>query len=174
MTVMTENTSAQKTQSLTDRIRPHLTRLNLYYAGVALLALLNLYLLIHIAFAWSAAHSRNEAALEQQRIALKTSEIASKPLEGLDAKLATATDQADDFYQTRLPYAYSQIAAELGALAKKQNVKMTHVQYAQAPVLQDGNRGLTEVRIDASMTGDYRPLVLFVNSLFPSPSYQRR
>jgi type IV pilus assembly protein PilO len=165
MTVTTENTNAQRLQGVSEKTRELLTKLNLYYAGVGILALLNLYLLIHIAFAWSAAHSHDEAALAQQRVTLKAAEIATKPLQGLDGKLTKATEQADAFYQKRLPYAYSQVAGELGALAKKQGVKMTHVQYAQAPVLQSGTSPLTEVRIDASLSGDYRPLVLFVNSL---------
>jgi hypothetical protein len=38
------------------------------------------------------------------------------------------------------------------------------VQYAESPVLEAG-KALTEVRMDASLNGDYRPLVLFMNSL---------
>lgn len=156
---------AQGVQGVSERTRSLLTKLNLYYAGIVVLALVNLYLLAHMAFAWSAAHSQNEAALEQQRVAMKTAEIAKKPLEGLDGKLAKATDQADAFYQRRLPYAYSQVAGELGALAKKQNVKLIRVQYSESPVLEGSAGALTEVRMDASLSGDYKPLVLFVNGL---------
>ena len=165
MSVMTESSTRVQIQRSSDRIRALLKPLNLYYAGVALLALLNLYLLIQIGFAWNTAHSHDENALAQQRVAVKTAEIAKKPLEGLDGKLATATEQANSFYRKRLPYAYSQVAGELGALARKQDVKLTRVQYAESPVLEDGKSALTEVRMDASLSGDYRPLVLFVNGL---------
>jgi len=165
MTVMTENAVAQRTQGISEKTRALLTKLNLYYAGVAVLALLNLYLLIQIAFAWRSAHSQNEAALQQQRAALKAAQDAKKPLEGLDGKLRKATEQSDAFYQKRLPYAYSQVAGELGALAKKQNVKLTRVQYAEDPVLENSSGALTDVRMDASLSGDYRQLVLFVNGL---------
>ncbi len=66
---------------------------------------------------------------------MKTAEIAEKPLEGLDEKLAQATTDADKFYRQRLPFANSQVLASLGALAKKQGVKLTGRQYAYAPVL---------------------------------------
>jgi type IV pilus assembly protein PilO len=162
MTVMTRGVV---TQNVTERTRALLTRLNLYYAGVGVLALVNLYLLVHMAFAWRAASGQDANAIAQQTVAMKTAEIAKKPLEGLDAKLAQATADADKFSERRLPFAYSQVAGELGALAKKQGVKLTRVQYSEAPVLEGGAGALTEVRMDASLSGDYRPLVVFINGL---------
>ncbi len=162
MTVMTRSAV---TQSVTERTRRLLTLLNFYYAGVALLALVNLYLLVHMAFAWRAANSQNADALAQQTVALKMAEIQVKPLEGLDAKLAQSTTDADKFSKQRLPFAYSQILGELGALSKKQGVKLTRVQYAEAPVMEGTAGVLTEVKMDASLSGDYRPLVLFMNGL---------
>lgn len=163
MTVMTKRPVAA--QPATEKIQGLLNLLNLHVAGVAVLGLVNLYLLAHIAFAWNAANSRNDEALEQQTVAMKTAEIAKKPLEGLDAKLAAANANADKFYKQRLPFANSEVAAELGALAKKQNVKLTRVGYIYAPVMAGSAGALTEVRMDASLSGDYRPLVLFINSL---------
>ncbi len=162
MTVMTRGVV---TQNVTERTRALLTRLNLYYAGVGVLALVNVYLLVHMAFAWRAASGQDANAIAQQTVAMKTAEIAKKPLEGLDAKLAQATADADKFSERRLPFAYSQVAGELGALAKKQGVKLTRVQYSEAPVLEGGAGALTEVRMDASLSGDYRPLVVFINGL---------
>jgi type IV pilus assembly protein PilO len=138
---------------------------NFHIAGAVALGLVNLYLLAHMAFAWRAANSQNAAALADQTIQMKTAEIAKQPLEGLDEKLAQATKDADKFYKQRLPFADSQVAGELGTLAKKQGVKLTRVQYAHSPVM-DGTAGaLTEARMDASLSGDYRPLVVFLNSL---------
>jgi type IV pilus assembly protein PilO len=138
---------------------------NFHIAGAVALGLVNLYLLAHMAFAWRAANSENAAAIADQKIAMETARIAKLPLEGLDEKLAQATKDADKFYKQRLPFADSQVAGEVGALAKKQGVKLTRVQYAHSPVM-DGTAGaLTEARMDASLSGDYRPLVLFINSL---------
>lgn len=162
MTVMTKR---PETRQPVETMRGWLNLRNLHFAGVALLALVNLYLLVHIAFAWSAASSRNADAIERQTVTMKTAEIAKKPLEGLDAKLAAATANADKFYKQRLPFANSEVAGELGALAKKQNVKLTRVGYTYASVMAGSAGALTEVRMDASLSGDYRPLVLFINSL---------
>lgn len=155
----------QGVRGAVDRGRVYLTRLNLYYAGIALLTLVSLYLLMQIAFAWSTARSQNSAALEQQTVELKAAEIATKPLEGLDQKLVAATRDADTFYDTRLPTSYSEVLAELGALTKERGVKLTRAQYAPSPVLNGSSGALTEIRMDASLNGDYRPLVLFINSL---------
>jgi type IV pilus assembly protein PilO len=164
MTVMTKRPVVA--QRVTKRMRGLLNLLNLHFAGVAVLGLLNLYLLVHMAITWRAANSQNAAALADQTVAMKTAEIAKKPLEGLDEKLAQATKDADRFYKQRLPFANSEVYAELGALAKKQGVKLTRVQYADpVPVLAGTAGAVTEVRMDSSLSGDYRPLVLFINGL---------
>ncbi|MBB5344432.1 hypothetical protein [Tunturibacter empetritectus] len=138
---------------------------NFHIAGVVALGVVNLYLLAHMAFAWRAANNQNAAALADQTVQMKTAEIARQPLEGLDEKLAQATKDSDKFYKQRLPFAVSGVVGELGSLAKKQGVKLTRVQYAYAPVM-DGTAGaLTEARLDASLSGEYRPLVVFINSL---------
>jgi type IV pilus assembly protein PilO len=163
MTVMTKRPVVAP--HVTARMRALLNLLNLHFAGVAVLGLVNLYLLVHMAFAWRAANSQNAAALADQTVVMKTAEIAKRPLEGLDEKLAQATKDADKFYQQRLPFADSEVAAELGALAKKQGAKLTRVQYAHAPVMEGTAGELTQASMDASLSGDYRPLVLFINGL---------
>ena len=148
-----------------ERVRQLGTVLNLHFAGVALLALINFYLLIHMAFAWQAARSQDAAAIAQQTTQMQAAEKAAQPLRGLDGKLVRATASADSFYGQRLPFAASQVYAELGALAKKQGVKLTRAQYASSPVLDGSAGAVTQVRMDASLTGEYRPLVVFMNSL---------
>ena len=165
MTVATEKRAAVATRQWAKKARRLGTLLNLHIAGVAVLGLVNLYLLVHMAFAWRQAKSQNEAARADQEVVMKAAEIAKKPLEGLDEKLVDATKDSDRFYQKRLPYAISGIAAEMGALAKKQGVKLTRTQYAYKSVMMGTAGELTEIRMDASLSGDYRPLVLFINGL---------
>jgi hypothetical protein len=164
-TVTTEKRKTVAAKEWAEKARRLGTLLNLHIAGVVVLGLVSLYLLAHMAFAWRAATSDDAAALASQTIAMKTAEIGRRPLEGLDEKLAQATKDADKFYKQRLPFANSEVAGELGALAKKQGVKLIRVQYAYSPVLPGTAGELTEARMDASLSGDYRPLVLFVNSL---------
>jgi type IV pilus assembly protein PilO len=164
-TAVTEKRKAAAAREWAEKARELGTLRNLHIAGVVVLGLVNLYLLAHMAFAWRAANSDNAAALADQTIGMQTAKIARQPLEGLDEKLAQATKDADKFYRQRLPLANSDVAGELGALAKKQGVKLIRVQYAYAPVLPGTTGELTEAKMDASLSGDYRPLVLFVNSL---------
>ncbi len=152
-------------QKITARSRALLTALNLHWAGVALLSLICLYLLVSMAFAYQSAKSQDAEALAAQRVALKTAQIQEQPLEGLDTKLKSATDQADEFYLERLPVSYSEFLTELGALAAKQGVRLTRVQYAPSTVTGESAGQLTQVQMDAGLTGQYRPLVQFMNGL---------
>jgi hypothetical protein len=95
---------------------------------------------------------------------LTTARLQAQPLRGLDSKITASNEDADAFYQGRLPYAYSQVLAELGHLTQKSSVRLANVQYAQQPVLSGAN-ALTELHMDASVSGDYRPVVEFINSL---------
>ena len=145
--------------------RNWLSPLNLHWAGVGLLVLVNLYLLVHMALLWHAASGYNADAVAQQQLALKVAEISAQPLRGLDAKLATATTEADRFYRQRLPGSDSEMASELGTLTKKAGVRLTRSAYTYVPVMPGTSGELTEVRMDATLSGDYRPLVIFLNSL---------
>ena len=150
---------------LNERLRDSLNALNLHLAGVALLALVNVYLLVQLVFLWQKASSNDPQAVAQQQIALKTAEVGAEPLRGLDSKLTQATQQSDTFYRQRLPGSDSEVLTELGAITKSHNVRLTRGQYLHAPVLAGTPGELTEMRIDASLSGDYRPLVQVINAL---------
>lgn len=145
--------------------RDLLSPLNLHWAGVGSLVLVNVYLLVQMAFLWHASSNYNADAMTQQRAAQQRAQVVVQPLRGLDTKLAAATGDADKFYKDRLPASDSEIAAELGALTKKAGVRLAGAGYSHAAVLSGSSGELTELRIDARMSGDYRPLVQFLNSL---------
>ncbi len=149
---------------LTARARSLMTALNLHLVGVALLGLLVLYLIVHLIFLWQGLSASNADALDQQRVQLIAAQISAKPLRGLDTKLVASTHDANAFYATRLPYANSQVLAEIGALTRKAGVRWTHAQYAYTPQLS-GSNSLMQMSIDASVSGDYRPIVEFINAV---------
>jgi type IV pilus assembly protein PilO len=149
---------------LTERASALITAMNLHFAGVALLGLLDLYLIVHLIFVWQGLNSSNAAALDQQRVQLVAAQLAARPLRGLDKKLVASTEDANAFYQHRLPYADSQVASEIGALTRREGVRWTNAQYAYNPVLS-GNDALTQISVDASVSGDYRPIVQFINAV---------
>ena len=149
---------------LTARARALLTAVNLHWAGVAALLVIVLYMIGHLVFISQSLHADNADALAQQHALLTTAELQARPLRGLDSKVARSTNEANGFYQDRLPYEYSQVLAELGTLTRRTKVRLVHVQYAQTPVLS-GEDALTEVDMDAAVSGDYRPVVEFINGL---------
>jgi type IV pilus assembly protein PilO len=154
---------------LTARARALLTELNLHFAGVAALLVVVLYLLVQLVFVWQGLNANDENAVADQRAQLRAAEIAARPLRGLDAKLAESTREADAFYGKRLPYATSQVAAELGRLTGP-GVRLTRAQYAYDTVLS-GPHALTQVRIEAAVAGDYRPIVEFLNAIERDKSF---
>ena len=153
------------TFNIREQSERYVTPLNLHWAGIALLGLVNLYLLIHIGVLWQRVQSGNDEAVAQQQLRLKAAEISARPLDGLDEKLKRADLESETFYAERLPVSYSEIATELGAIARREKVNLSRVAYAQEPVTTQLAGPVTEVRMDAGLTGDYRGLVEFINGL---------
>ncbi len=142
-----------------------LSPLNLHYAGVAALALVCLYLLIRIGISYQQASSQDADALAQQQVTYQTALLSGHPLEGIDAKLKTSDRQADAFYAERLPVNYSEIATKVGAVAAQAHVRLANQRYQQKAVTDVSIGALTRVDMDASLSGDYRGLVEFMNGL---------
>lgn len=132
---------------------------HLVVAGLLLLA--NLFLVVRLALAWSQSGSEQQDRIAEQRTELKAAELQTAPLRGLDVLVGRASNAAGEFYQRRMPATYSAVAGELGKLAGAQNVRLTRVQYTQAPP----DQGLVEVRIDANLSGDYAPLMRMISGL---------
>jgi Tfp pilus assembly protein PilO len=66
-----------------------------------------------------------------------------------------------NFYSKRIPPNYSSIDRRFGELGVKSGVRLSRVQYAQNPPGSD----LTEISLDAGITGDYPQIMRFVNDL---------
>lgn len=145
--------------------RSWITQLRLHWLGVGLLLGVNTFLLVRLGVMWHESGTHSAEAIAQQQLQRKEADAAAEPLRGVDAKVEESTAGADRFYRERLPVVQSQVVAELGELAKKNNVRMTRATYTPEPVLAGTNNELTEEKIDASLSGDYRPLVQFINSL---------
>jgi type IV pilus assembly protein PilO len=75
----------------------------------------------------------------------------------------------DRFEQSLFPASsgYSAVRAELGSIARKSGSRLENIAFKQTDV---ANRGMTEVAIDATVTGDYKSVIGFLNGLQRSPS----
>jgi hypothetical protein len=141
--------------------------LNLHFAVVALLLVLNLVLAVRLFLAWSTLRNASPDELARQQIAYRALELQTRPLHNLPAKVVAANTQAEDFYASRFPAAYSTITASLDELATKYAVRRTRTSYVQTP----GVSGLAEVRIDTSLSGEYAPLMHYINGLERSKTF---
>lgn len=135
--------------------------LNAHIAAVAVLAIVNLILLVQLFMTWHTLSADGPETIAQKQVELRAAQLQAKPLENLPQRVADSTTGAKNFYDVRVPGADSAIVAELGALQQKANVRLGRVQTAFAPVLSD----VTEVRMDASVSGDYTSVMRFINSI---------
>lgn len=132
-----------------------------HLAAVGVLAVVCLVLLVRLAIAWSQSSNARQDRIAEQRTALKAAQLQTAPLRGIEALVMRASNASNSFYDSRIPRTYSAIAGELGKLASEENVRLTRVQYTQAAPTE----GLVEIRIDASLSGDYAPLVRMISAL---------
>ena len=141
--------------------------LNLHFAGVALLLILNLVLGVRLFLAWSTLRAAGAGQLLQQQTAYRALQLEMSPLRGLPQKVDLSRTQAEEFYAVRFPSAYSTVSATINDLASKNSVRLTNLAYTPAPALA----GLAELRMDASLSGEYAPLMHFINGLERSKTF---
>lgn len=135
--------------------------LNGHIAVVTVLAIVNLYSLVQLGMAWHTLRTDRPEQLQIKQVELRTAQLQARPLRNLPQRIADSTKGAEHFYDGRVPGADSAILAELGSLEQKANVHLSRVQTAFAPALRD----VTEVRMDASVSGDYASVMRFINSV---------
>jgi len=144
-----------------------LTLLNLHIAGVALLLILNLVLGVRLFLAWNTLHAAGPEQLQQEQTAYRGLQLEMSPLRGLPQKVDISRTRADEFYNARFPGAYSTISSAINDLATKNTVRLTNLAYTPRPALP----GLIELRLDASLSGEYAPLMHFINGLERSKTF---
>lgn len=135
--------------------------LNLHIAGVALFAALNLFLAVRFLMAWRDVHSDRDQQIAQQEITLTRLKVQAAHLSGLPDKVKQARSDAGGFYDRRIPTNYSSVVAQLGEITTKSGVRLTRASYTPGPAIP----GLTEVRIDANLSGEYTGMMHFINGV---------
>ena len=144
-----------------NQLRRYLTWLNFHIAGVVVLAGIMLFFAVKAAIAFHETGATESAAYQQQQILYAQLQAQMAHLQGLPQKVDQSRDDAQHFFEKRIAPNYSSIAEELGTLYVKDQVRWTRAQYAPAPAIE----GLTELRIDANLTGDYAGMMHFINDL---------
>ena len=88
-------------------------------------------------------------------------ELATAPLRGMDKRVEEFRAELEQFYAKRIPANYSSIATRIGELEVKSGVRLSRVQYSQGQAGQE----LTEISMDAGISGEYPAIMRFINSL---------
>jgi len=150
--------STQAPSKLRERIASPLTW---HFVGAGVLALVTIVLGVRFAMDWAATSSSSAGELTSKQIQLKSLELETAPLRGLDQKVVDARKQIEDFYANRIPANYSSISLRIGELQVKSGVRLSRMQYTQGAT----NAGLTEITLDAGITGEYPQIMRFINDL---------
>jgi type IV pilus assembly protein PilO len=147
-----------------ERLASPLTR---HLIGSALLLLLVIGLTVRMGLDWAATHGSSADAQTNMQVQLKTLELETAPLRGLEGRIEDASGQTESFLSKRIPPSYSAIAVRVGELQVKAGARLSRVQYTQ------GQAGpyLTEISMDASISGDYPQIMRFVNALEHDQTY---
>jgi Tfp pilus assembly protein PilO len=151
---MTEKTSSPWRERLTSPLWWH-------FAGAGLLLLVVLVLGVRFGLDWAATNRSHADILAGKQLDKTIKEAETAPLRGLDKRLDESRKTMQAFYAKRIPASYSLIAGRIGDLQVKNGVRLTRVQYSQGPPGTD----LTEISMDAGISGDYPSIARFINAL---------
>jgi type IV pilus assembly protein PilO len=150
--------SEKKNISLRERMSSPLTW---HLAGFGFLLIVLVVLAVRFALDWAAISSSSADALASKQVESKALDMQTAPLRGLDKRVADTRELIKAFYANRIPTHFSEFATRIGDLQVKSGVRMSRLQYSQG---KPGSE-LTEIFLDASITGDYPETMHFINSL---------
>lgn len=132
-----------------------------HVAGFVVLLLLACGLAIRVGLDWVAMDSHSADVLAGKQVELKALELQTVPLRGLDKRVEKSRQQLDEFLSKRIPPNYSSIDSRIVDLQVASGVRLSRVQYTQGKPAA----GLTEISMDAGVSGDYRAIMHFINSI---------
>jgi Tfp pilus assembly protein PilO len=132
-----------------------------HYVGFALLLALAIGLSVRVGLDWAAIDTHASDVLAEKQVQLKALDIKTAPLRGLDKRVDSSRESAAAFIEKRIPPDYSTISNRVLALGVNSGVRLTRLEYAPgAPGTE-----LTEIQMDAGITGQYPQIMRFINSL---------
>ena len=150
--------NGQSTSLWRERLKSPLTW---HYAGFVVLLVLVIGMSVRLGMDWAATNSHSTDVLAGKQVELKAIDLQTAPLRGLDKRVDETRSQMRSFYDKRIPRNYSSISARIGDLEVASGVRLTRVQYSQGKPGPD----LTEILMEAGISGDYSQIMRFVNSL---------
>ena len=131
--------------------------------GLALLLVADIGL---AAYSWNISSANlDKLRYERQAKQLELFRADIKRAQDIQRDVPKITAAWDNFEQVKFPPAsagYSTVTSELGGIAKSAGVQVENVGFKQKEI---AGRGLTEISIEAGVSGDYANVVRFVNGI---------
>jgi len=144
-----------------NQLRQYLSPLNLLAAAVLALLIFDLSLATRLGLAWHAASSDQSAEYTADLTTYTQLQAQMQHLRGLPTRIDSSRREADTFFAARIAADDSTVIAELGELATSTHVRLSRASYTLSPAIP----GLVEQRVDASLTGEYDPIMHFINAV---------
>lgn len=137
-------------------------RKRIILGGVSILVLADVAL---AAYSWqlsSAPHAPQHHAQEITQQDLLRADI--RRAQAIRDSIPAIQKDCDRFEQSLFPASsgYSSVRAELGSIARKSGSRLEGVSFKPTDIT---NRGMTEIAIDATVDGDYKSVIGFLNGL---------
>jgi hypothetical protein len=136
---------------------------------VALLVLADLALAVYSWEASSVTHTpEQQLALQTRRYEVLKGDV--ERAQKIQTDMPTIRKDCDEFEHSLFPAStgYSQVSAELDAIAKKAGLQIEDRALKQKDI---PSRGLTEVTVDATVAGPYSSVIAFLNGLQRSKDF---
>ncbi len=150
--------TASTSSALRERLASPLTW---HLAGFVILLALAIGLGVRLGLDWTATNAHSNDVLLSKQLQLKTLELQTAPLSGIDGRVEQTREQIERFERKRIPPNYSSIDERINELEIASGVRLSRVQYTQRPP----GSGLTEISVDTNINGDYSAIMKFINSI---------
>jgi type IV pilus assembly protein PilO len=137
------------------------TKLNLHLAALGVVVALDIFIGVRFVLAWRAIRVDQSSAFVAQQLRYGQLRGQMQHLNGLPQKVDAADTDAQKFYDERIAPNYSTMLAQLMDTAEKDHVQLSRSGYAQETAIP----GLTQVNIDAGLSGQYSDTVHFINDV---------
>jgi Tfp pilus assembly protein PilO len=137
-------------------------RRNIYAVAIVLAVIDIVAAFILISPAGATTQEARENEFRQLRTDVQKKMRTVVPPDQVQERVAEARKQIVDFMQQRIPAQGSAVPVELGKLAADAGVQLSSAHYSET---DSGVPGLTQVKINATISGNYLQLVKFINSL---------
>lgn len=132
-----------------------------HWIGIVALSLLVAGLVTRLVYALAFTDNTATQTLEAKQAQLEALKQDTVPLRGLDTRVVATRDRIGKFYADRIPANYSMVATRIAELETHSGAHLSRISYSQGTPGVD----LTEISMDASISGEYPQMMRFVNGL---------